>query len=80
MFIKKLSSGTMDDGRPKSQFPLGTVFIQDSSKWTVIEEIQDTDADWRRIRSGVGEVELLVLKTLQRDLKAEDITFVQDEE
>jgi len=78
MFIKKISSGPQNENRPKTEFPLGTIYIQDDRRWTVIEEVKDTDAIWRRVRSNVGDEELLVLETLKRDLVSGDITFTED--
>jgi len=78
MFIKKISSGPQNDNRPKTEFPPGTIYIQDGRRWTVIEEVVDTDAIWRRVRSDVGDEELLVLKTLNKDLVSGEVIFVDD--
>lgn len=47
--------------------------------WIVIEEIRDTDAEWRRVRSTVGDEELVTMKTLKEDLNKNEIIFLDNE-
>lgn len=79
MFIKKISSGPSRDSRPPSEFPKGTRYIRDERMWIVIEEIRDTDAEWRRVRSTVGDEELVTMKTLKEDLNKNEIIFLDNE-
>jgi len=77
MFEKRIVTGSVKENRPKEVFPKNTKFAKDGYIWVVTEEINDTNSVWRRVVSNIGEEELLLLKTLKRDLNCGDIKFVK---
>ena len=76
MFTKRIVTGQMNEDRPKTEFPKGTKFVMDSRTWRVTEEIVDNTEIWRRVMSDDGTEEILSMHTLQKDLQANAITFL----
>ena len=75
MFKKKIATGDFKDNDSKSTFPKGTTFIMDERLWKVTEQFVDDNASWRRIVADDGTEELVILPTLEKDLKSGSLVF-----
>lgn len=50
-----------------NKFKKGTTFLFNEVLWTIIEELDDSDSSWRKMRSEFGKEELVTLETLRKD-------------
>ena len=75
MFKKKIATGDFKNSDSKNTFPKGTTFIMDERFWKVTEQFVDDNANWRRVVADDGTEELVILPTLEKDLKTGSLVF-----
>ena len=78
MLKKTIASGKVEPINKRSDFSVGTKFKLDNHLWTVTKSDYSDNTEMRTVVAEDGSVEIMTLKTLQKDMKDASFEFLPE--